>query len=84
MTTLRELARTDRAIGNINSAELRLIAAVLTAAAGSRLFRLLLPKDLRQPLPMRMLASTLSRAPDECEPESLQVAIFREMQKGKL
>lgn len=83
MITLKDLVRSDRAIAAITGEELRLISALLEAAASSWLFRKTLPKELRSPLPMRMLASTLNRTPKEREPDDIRIAIFREMQKDK-
>lgn len=83
MITLKDLVRSDRAIGAITTDECHLIAVVLDAASKSWLFRRALPAKFRDGLPMRMLASTLSRTPAEREPESLNVQIWREMQRDK-
>jgi hypothetical protein len=81
--TLRELARTDRAVGSITTDECHMIAAVLDSASRNPVVRLFLPKAIRKKqLAMRMLAATLGRTPDEREP-SLQAQIRREMEASK-
>ncbi len=68
MITMRDLCRSDRAIGSITTDECQLIASVLDLAARSRIVRACLPKEHRQPLALRMLAATLGRSPAEREP----------------
>ncbi len=80
MITLRDLAKSDRAIGSITTDECHLIATVLDSAARNPVVRLFLPKPIRrQQLAMRMLAATLGRTPAEREP-SLQAQIRRNME----
>ena len=83
MITLRELSRSDRAIGAITTDECHLIAAVLDLASRSRLVRWRLPKALRdKQLAMRMLSATLGRTPAEREP-SLQNQIKANMEASR-
>lgn len=83
MITLRDLSRSDRAIGAITTDECHLIAAVLDLAARSRLVRWRLPKGWRdKALAMRMLSATLGRSPAEREP-SLGVQIKLSMDAAK-
>ncbi len=80
MITLRELARSDKAIGMITTDECHLVAAVLDVAARSWLFRLRLPKEYRKnSLAMRMLAATLGRTPAERVPKDIKIQIYQEM-----
>ncbi len=85
MVTLRDLARSDRAIGSITGEECHLIAAVLDLAARSRLVRWRLPKALRErALSMRMLSATLGRTPEEREPSlQSQIKLKMEADRGK-
>lgn len=83
MITLKDLVRSDRAIAAITGDELRLVSMVLEAAADSWIFRQKLPKHLRSPLAMRMLASTLNRTPREREPDDIRIQIYRAMEADK-
>lgn len=84
MITLRELARSDRAIGAVTTDECRMIAAVLDAASRSWLFRRHLPAEFRgRALGMRMLSGILARSPAERDTSSIQVKIYQEMQRAK-
>lgn len=81
--TLRELARSDSAIGSITGDELRLIASVLDSASRSWFMRRFVPKEMRdKALSMRMIAATLARTPAERLP-SLNEQIRLAMLKGK-
>lgn len=83
MITIRDLSRSDRAIGAITTDECHLIAAVLNSAAQHWAVRLFLPKPLRkETLKFRMLAATLGRTPEERAP-SLQTQIKLSMDAGK-
>jgi DNA-binding TFAR19-related protein (PDSD5 family) len=83
MITLRELSRSDRAIGAITADECRLMAAVLDVTARSRLVRFLLPKEHRaKALELRMLAAILGRSPSEREP-SVQAQIKLAMERDR-
>ncbi len=82
MITLRDLSKSDRALGSVTTDECHLIAAVLDLAARSRLIRACLPKQHRKPLSLRMLAATFGRTPEEREP-SLQQQIKLKMEADK-
>lgn len=83
MITLRELSKTDRAIGAITTDECHLIAAVLDLASRSRIVRWLMPKAMREKqLALRMLAATLGRTPEERAP-SLQTQIKLTMEAAR-
>jgi hypothetical protein len=83
MITLRELSKSDRALGAVTTDECHLIAAVLDLAARSWFVRWLLPRAYRdKALPMRMLAATFGRTPEEREP-SLQQQIRIKMEADK-
>lgn len=83
MITLRDLSRSDKAIGSITTDECKLIAQVLDSAARNPVVRLFLPKPLRkQQLAMRMLAATLGRTPNEREP-SLQAQVKRSLEASR-
>lgn len=84
MITLKDIAKSDRAVGAITTDECRLVAAVLDAASKNWFFRLTLPKEHREKgLSMRMLAGVLNRTPAERTPVTLQVQIYNEMQRNK-
>jgi len=83
MITLRDLAKSDKAIGCITTDECHLIAAVLDLAANSWLMRLRLPKKYRDTaLSLRMLAATLGRTPEERSP-SLQTILKLQMERDR-
>ncbi len=84
MNVLRDMARSDKAIGSITSDECHLIAAVLDLAARSRLIRACLPKECRgKALAFRMLAATLGRTPSEREPcLATQIKLKMEADRG--
>lgn len=84
MITLRELAKSDRAVGAITTDECHLVAAVLDAASKNWFFRLTLPKEHREKgLSMRMLASVLGRTKAESAPADLRIRIYQAMQEDK-
>lgn len=83
MINLRQLARSDRAIGSITTEECHMIAAILDRAAKSWLFRFRLPRKYKdKTLEMRMLSAVLGRTPEEREP-SMQEAIRMQMEQAR-
>lgn len=69
MITLRELSRSDRAIGSITTDECHLIGRLLDVMARRWIVRWFLPKEIRSKVfELRMIAATLSRTPAEREP----------------
>lgn len=69
MLTLRQLSKTDTAIGSITAEECRLMATAmdwLATASTHWLLKYFFPKEMRgKTLPLKMLAATLGRTPEE-------------------
>ncbi len=72
MITLRDLTRSDKAIGSITSEECKLISKALdwsVTMQNSWWLRRMMPQELKdKALAIRMLAATLSRTPEERQP----------------
>lgn len=86
MITLRDLTKSDRAIGSITTEECHLISKALdwsVTMQNSWWMRVFIPRDLKEKaLAIRMLAATLSRTPNERQP-SLNEQIRLSMKADK-
>jgi hypothetical protein len=85
MIFLRDLARNDKAVGMISSADCLLIAQALYLVVdlcNGIFIKFLVPRSMREKLlSLRMLAATLSRTPEErC---SFGDAIAKEMERDR-